>query len=232
MANPTFELIKELVPDYFYRSYGIIFRLKGYLKSIDFESKDELLKSIFFISIISIIGSLIIVPVYINLKINYSNGFFFALDTITTVFTYCGYAFIYHIIAKLLGGKGKFQETLIVVLSSFAYAPLWWLTGVPFVRIYYKFLMTEDLINTQFYDKINSCIQPLSEHPVYYIIMIIQSILLILYARTLYIGIQHIHNLKKISTFLVVFEGIIIWIMGEYYLNPYVTQYICKGFKF
>lgn len=104
------------------RIISVLARPRNFIKSIDYNADDTLIEAILFSVFISIVNLTIMLPAYRLAHVKAETFTYAMIDTVFTCVFWFLYGSVYHFCARLVGGRGTYQSSLIAFLYLTAFS--------------------------------------------------------------------------------------------------------------
>jgi hypothetical protein len=104
------------------RFIAVLARPRDFIKSIDYNADHTLIEACLFSVFISIVNLIITLPAYRLAHVKAETFTYALIDTVFTFVFWFLYGSLYHFCAKLVGGRGKYQSSLVAALYLTAFS--------------------------------------------------------------------------------------------------------------
>ncbi|HAS6088049.1 TPA: hypothetical protein I7221_13175 [Vibrio vulnificus] len=232
MGTKTIEeiifFLKKFASPYLVTLYEVIFRPKDFICKQDFNSTSGFIAASQFGVFVSILNLLLVYPSLRIAGVEVENPYFLVVDTIMTYIFFFLYGMFFHIIAKLLLGKGNLQSSVTAFLYSTAFFPLFAIFSLPMDFVLRQYLIKhngsyESLFATEAGNL-------LIGSPAIIVATVLSIVVFVFYFKNLCLIYSQIHKFGMFRTFLSVLVGVISWVTISALLSLPIASILHKSF--
>jgi len=209
------------------RFFSILLSPRNFFNSIEHDKIDELVNALLFIVFLSIIGLLIYSPIYLIMGIKVLNFSYLLTDTILTLIFCFVVGTIFHLFAKLFGGKGSFNSSIVIFLYLLSLSPIIQILSLPVEKVMRQMIFDKP-INIKFYMQASSII---FDSPVLIISAIMQFIGYLFWGVYAIIGFKIIHQVGTTRCFFIVLFGCNVWQFFSCFIVIPILQILFHAYK-
>ena len=113
------------------RFIAILAALRNFIKSINHKDDQALIDASVFAVFISVVNLTISLPAYRLANVKADTLTYVLIDTVITLVFWFLYGSVYHLCARLMGGRGTYQSSLVAVLYLTAFTVISGIFTVP-----------------------------------------------------------------------------------------------------
>jgi hypothetical protein len=123
--------LREIVLGNVARFFAVLSQPRKFIASIQHDSVDALTDATIFAALISLLNLVIMLPAFRLAGVQTGNLIYALVDTVTTLLFWFLYGSVYHVCARLIGGRGTYRSSIVAVLYLTAFFAVSSIFSVP-----------------------------------------------------------------------------------------------------
>jgi TIR domain-containing protein/Yip1-like protein len=125
------KLSSQTVKSNVVRFIAVLARPRSFIKSIDYNAEHTLIDASVFAVLISVVNLTMMLPAYRLANVKADTLTYVLIDTMITLVFWFLYGSVYHLCARLVGGRGTYQSSIVAVLYLTAFSVIGAIFSIP-----------------------------------------------------------------------------------------------------